>query len=62
MSEKTYEKSLERLEIILSELEEGKTGVDKLSDLVHEAAELIKFCKGKLKSTEEDIQKAFEES
>jgi len=58
----TYNEAIARIEVILSELEEGKKGVDELSALVKEAAELVKYCKLKLKSTEEDIQKAFEEN
>lgn len=49
-----------RLERILAELEEGKKSVDELSDLVKEAAELVRTCRSKLKSTEEDIKKAFD--
>lgn len=57
-----YQEATDRLELILSQLEEGKKSVDELSDLVKEASELVKFCKTKLKNTEEEIQKAFDES
>lgn len=60
MSELTYNQAMSRLETILAELEEGKKSVDELSALVKEAAELVKSCRTKLKTTEEDIQKAFE--
>ncbi len=55
-----YNEAMSRLEAILTELEEGKKSVDELSDLVKEAAELVKACRGKLKTTEDDIKKAFE--
>lgn len=58
----TYNEAIARIEVILRELEEGKKGVDELSALVKEAAELVKYCKVKLKSTEDDIQKAFEDN
>lgn len=60
MSELKYNEAMSRLEIILAELEEGKKSVDQLSELVQEAAELVKACRSKLKTTEEDIKKAFE--
>lgn len=60
MSDLNYSEAMGRLEIILAQLEEGKKGVDELSDLVKEAAELVKACRAKLKTTEEDIQKAFD--
>lgn len=55
-----YQEASERLEKILAELEEGKKSVDELSELVKEAADLVKFCKNKLKTTEEEVQKAFD--
>jgi len=60
MSDLNYSEAMGRLEIILAQLEEGKKSVDELSDLVKEAAELVKACRAKIKSTEEDIQKAFD--
>jgi exodeoxyribonuclease VII small subunit len=51
---------MERLEAILSQLEEGTTSVDALTELVNEAAALVKQCRTKLRSTEEAVQGAFE--
>ncbi len=62
MTELTYTGAMNRLELILSELEEGKKSVDELSALVKEAAELVKSCRKKLKRTEDEISKAFENS
>ena len=53
---------MSRLDIILSQLEEGNKSVDELSDLVKEAAELVKLCRTKLKTTEADIQDAFQDN
>jgi exodeoxyribonuclease VII small subunit len=60
MKDLNYTQAMARLETILLQLEEGNKSVDELSDLVKEAAELVKLCKTKLKSTETDIQAAFE--
>jgi exodeoxyribonuclease VII small subunit len=60
MKYQTYTEAMVRLETILLQLEEGNKSVDELSALVKEAAELVKLCKSKLKSTEADIQTAFE--
>jgi exodeoxyribonuclease VII small subunit len=60
MTDYTYSQAMERLEAILSQLEEGTTTVDALTDLVQEAAALVKQCRAKLRSTEEAVQGAFE--
>ncbi|WP_026950483.1 exodeoxyribonuclease VII small subunit [Algoriphagus mannitolivorans] len=60
MSDLNYTEAMQRLETILTQLEEGNKTVDELSALVQEASELIKLCRSKLRSTEESIQKAFE--
>ena len=57
----SYDRALERLEEIIGLLEMDNKGIDELSELVKEASGLIKDCKGKLRTTEEDIQKAFGE-
>ncbi len=62
MNEQTYTEAMSRLEAILLQLEEGNKSVDELSALVKEAADLVKLCKMKLKSTESDIQAAFDEA
>jgi exodeoxyribonuclease VII small subunit len=51
---------MQRLEAILAQLEEGSASVDTLSELVKEAAELVAYCREKLRTTEEEVQKAFE--
>ena len=53
--EKNYEEAFEELQEIVLQIEEGDIGVDDLSAKVKRAAELIKYCKGKLKSVEADI-------
>jgi len=60
MSDINYNDAMTRLESILAQLEEGKKSVDELAVLVQEAAQLVKICKSKLKTTEEEIQRAFD--
>ncbi len=60
MKDYTYTQAMQRLETILAQLEEGTATVDTLSELVKEAADLVKFCREKLRNTEDEVQKAFE--
>ena len=60
MKDYTYTQAMQRLEAILNQLEEGSSNVDTLAELVKEAAELVKFCRTKLRNTEDEVQNAFE--
>ena len=55
--EMTYEAAYEELQDIVARIEEGDIGVDDLAAQVKRAATLIAFCKEKLKSVEEDVDK-----
>lgn len=57
----SYDQAVSRIEEIVSILESGDKGMDELSELVKEAAALVKICKKKLKSTESEIAKALED-
>lgn len=62
MSEKlTYTAAFEELQEIVNEIEQGEISVDKLSAKVKRASVLIKICKTKLTTTEEDVQKILKE-
>lgn len=62
MNEKpNYSEAFEELQTIVSEIEEGEITVDELSAKVKRAAQLIKICKSKLISTEEDVNKILKE-
>ena len=62
MEEKeTYQAAFEELEAIVNEIEGGEISVDELSEKVKRAAKLIKICKNKLTSTEEDVNKILKE-
>ena len=56
-----YEDAMKKLEAIVSDIEEGKLDIDKISERLKEAQELIKFCKDKLYQTDLEIQKLMEE-
>ena len=63
MAEKkiSFNEAIKELEIILEQIESGEPDVDELSGKVKRASELIKICRKKLKSTEEEIDKILED-
>lgn len=56
-----YSVAFTELQAIVTEIEEGEISVDELSAKVKRAAQLIKICKAKLTSTEEDVNKILKE-
>lgn len=52
-----YAEAFEELQQIIADMEDGEISVDELSEKVKRAAMLIKVCKSKLSSTEEDVSK-----
>jgi exodeoxyribonuclease VII small subunit len=56
-----YTTAFEELQQIVAEIEEGQISVDELSEKVKRAALLIKICKSKLASTEEDVNRILKE-
>lgn len=56
-----YTAAFEELKTIVSEIEEGEISVDALSEKVKRATALIKICKAKLTSTEEDVNTILKE-
>jgi len=55
--ELTYKDAMSSIEEIVAKLEDNKMDVDELSTNVKKVSELIKFCKSKLKETEEEVDK-----
>lgn len=55
-----YEEAIKRLEEIVTEIEDNKLDMDRISDSLKEARGLIKFCKDKLFETDEEIKKILE--
>ncbi len=56
-----YTTAFEELQIIVSEIEKGEISVDELSEKVKRAATLIKVCRNKLATTEEDVNQILRE-
>jgi exodeoxyribonuclease VII small subunit len=52
-----YTEAFEELQRIVAEIETGQISVDELSQKVKRATELIRICKLKLTTTEEDVTK-----
>ena len=50
-----YSDAFDELQMIVSEIEQGQISVDELSEKVKRAALLIRICKTKLTTTEEDV-------
>ncbi|MDP9042307.1 MAG: exodeoxyribonuclease VII small subunit [Bacteroidota bacterium] len=59
--EPNYTEAFEELQNIVSEIEQGEISVDELSEKVKRAAVLIKICKAKLTTTEEDVARILKE-
>lgn len=56
-----YTEAFNELQEIVAEIEEGEISVDELSAKVRRAAQLIKICRKKLTSTEEDVNRILKE-
>lgn len=59
MAEKTidFEKSLERLETIVEEMEGGELSLEKMIRHFEEGSKLVTLCSGKLNEVEQKIEK-----
>ncbi|MDY0201105.1 MAG: exodeoxyribonuclease VII small subunit [Bacteroidales bacterium] len=53
----SYSEALAEIELIVEKIENNELDIDDLAQNVRRVAELIKFCKAKLKSTEEEVEK-----
>ena len=56
-----YTEAFDELQQIVLDIEDGEISVDELSIKVKRASELIKICKEKLTSTEEDVNQILKE-
>lgn len=52
-----YEEAIQKLEDIVSMMEEGTLDLDQLQDKLKEAQKLIKLCRDKLTKTDKEINK-----
>lgn len=53
----TYAEAISEIEEIVEKIENNELDVDELTENVKRVSDLIKFCKAKLKSTEEEVDK-----
>ena len=57
----TYSDAIVEIEDIISRIENQELDIDELSLNVKRVAELLNFCKQKLKNTEDEVQKILKE-
>ena len=58
----TFEQAMEKLEIIVSKLEEGDVPLEQAIEYYKEGMKLSKLCNDKLKSVEREITKIMKET
>lgn len=58
-NEISFNEAVNEIENILKNIEDGIQDIDKLSEAVKRATELIKLCQNKLKNTEENMNELF---
>ena len=56
----TYTKAMQELESIVAKMQSDNCDIDSLSDYIKRAAELIKYCREKLFTTDEEVKKCIE--
>jgi len=61
MNKISYKEAMEKLEAIVSGLENDEVPVDELAEKVKEASKLIRLCKSVLYETEEEVNKVLQE-
>jgi len=57
----TYSEAIAEIEEILQQMEDEELEVDELSGKVQRVSELVRFCRSKLKNTEEEVEKVLKE-
>lgn len=57
---KNYEEAMEELETILHSLESDELKIDDLTKKAKRATELVEYCKTKLRTTTEELNKIME--
>lgn len=53
----TYESAFAELQQIIRDLQDEAVGIDELSAKIARATELVRFCRERLRATEEEIGK-----
>ena len=60
ISELSYEEAMQDLRTIVHELQEATVSIDDLSEKSKRAATLIRYCREKLRKTEDELKDLFE--
>lgn len=55
--EMKYEEAMQRLEAIVSQIENDELGIDELTARLKEAKQMLKACRDKLTKTDKEIRK-----
>ncbi|MBO6297121.1 MAG: exodeoxyribonuclease VII small subunit [Prevotella sp.] len=55
--EMKYEEAMQRLETIVSQIENDELGIDELTARLKEAKQMLKTCRDKLTKTDKEIRK-----
>ena len=61
MENMTYTQAVERLEVIMSSIQNGGMDVDRLAVALEEAAALVRFCRAKLFKVDEEVKQFLED-
>jgi len=59
--ELTYSQALKELEKIVKEIESEEVDVDILAEKIKRASQILTFCKGKLRTAEDEVKKVLTE-
>lgn len=60
IKELSYNQAVEELEVIIAKLNDENVDVDRLSEYVKRATELVELCKTKLTKAEKEVSKLLE--
>ena len=60
MSELSYTSAMQELESIVAKMQSDSCDIDALASYTKRATELIKFCREKLFSTDQEVKKCIE--
>ena len=56
MAEMNFEKALEKLETLVTEMESSDLSLEKMMSHFEEGSQLVKYCEGKLNEVEQKIE------
>ncbi|MEO1050697.1 MAG: exodeoxyribonuclease VII small subunit [Bacteroidota bacterium] len=59
--EVSYSEAISEVEGIVAKIENAEPEIDELADMVKRAAELVKICKGKLRTTQQNLDQSLED-